>query len=286
MIRDNLTLAGLQSELTRLRQLWQQDWVGLPAIAVEAMQRIGHRDTVDADIPSITMRDCIVRVAEAIEADGRLRQAQGDEPAYHNRLHIADTLCSLSFLLLATRAGQGRALDGAPDHAEWLMLLAMVGHDFLHTGQINRTPGEIEARSVQALLPLMQECGVTDEACAIVSELILMTDPARVRPNHESLRERRFDLAETACMAMLLQESDILASAMPGIGITLTHQLSAEWSRFSEKMATSLLSARSRIVFLRDFALFSSPASQWLGLQEMKAVEINELERVAADTPI
>ncbi len=286
MTRDNLTIDGLKSEFNRLRRLWQQDWVGLPALARESACRLGHRNMAELDTENRAVHDCIVLVADAIEVDGKLRQQRDEEPAYHNRLHIADTLCSLTCLLLATRAGQGRALDDAPLDIEWLMLLAMVGHDFLHSGQINRVPGEIEARSVTALLPLMEECGVSDAGREIVSELILMTDPARVRPNHEAFRGKAFDLAEPTCRALLLQESDILASAMPDIGIALTHQLADEWSRFSEGMAGSLLSTRSRIKFLREFALFSSPASQWLGLHDMKAAEIDALELIAADTPI
>lgn len=278
------TLADLQQDFLRLRDAWQHGWVGLGSIAADCMARLGCPDDAMLGGAARAMRDCIGRVAEAIEQDGRERQHQACEPAYHNRLHIADTLRSLTCLLLATRAAQGRALQSAPTEAEWTMLLAMVGHDYLHTGRVNQFPGELESRSAQALHPLMQECGVPDQIRATVDQLILMTDPACVRRHHESLRGQPFDAASFGGMAMLLQESDILASAMPGIGMQLTRQLASEWALFSEAMASALLQPASRIAFLRDIAMFSSPASQRLGIAAMMAQEISELERAAAQT--
>lgn len=276
----------LQASLARLRQSWPHAWVGLPTIASDCLRQLGYRDDLSLSDSVRALRDGVALVAAAIEDDGVQRQQQGSELAYHNRLHIADTLCSMTCLLLATRAEQQRAPDSAPSEAEWVLMLAMLGHDFRHTGKVNQFPGEIEGQSVSALQPLMQAAGIPEPLRARVGELILMTDPTRVRPHHEAMRGRPFDLDDFGCMAMLLQECDILASATPQIGIGLTHQLASEWSQFSEAMASSLLRAGSRIVFLRDFALFSSPASRRLGLTAMTAAEIRQREGAPADSPI
>ena len=229
---------------------------------------------------------CIANVAATIEDDGLQRHRLGSEPPYHNRLHIADTLVSMTCLLLATRATQQRDTCSTPSDAEWVLMLAMLGHDFEHPGKVNQFPGEIESHSVHELQPLMQAAGLSEPVRALIGELILMTDPSRVRPHHEAMRGRPFDLDDAGCMAMLLQECDILASAMPDIGIDLTHQLANEWAMFSETMGASLLMAKSRLHFLRNQAQFSSPASHLLGLPAMTAAEIRELEKTPAESPI
>lgn len=277
------TLAELQQDFFRLRDAWQHGWVGLGSIASDCMSRLGCLDDARLAPTARALRDCIAKVAQAVEDDGRERQHKVCEPAYHNRLHIADTLHSLTCLLLATRAEQGRAQNSEPTDTEWIMLLAMIGHDYLHTGRVNQFPGELESRSAQALQPLMQACGVPDDIRATIERLILMTDPACVRRHHESLHGQPFDPASFGGMAMLLQESDILASAMPVIGMQLTHQLASEWALFSETMASGLLRPASRIAFLRDIAKFSSPASQRLGVTSLMAQEIGELERAVAE---
>lgn len=276
------TLADLQQDFLRLRDAWQHGWVGLGSIASDCMSRLGCPDNARLACVARALRDCVAKVAQAVEADGRERQLENCEPAYHNRLHIADTLRSLTCLLLATRAEQGRAQRSEPTEAEWIMLLAMIGHDYLHTGRVNQFPGELESRSARALQSLMQDCGVPEEIRSTVEKLILMTDPACVRRHHESLRGQPFDPASFGGMAMLLQESDILASAMPVTGMPLTRQLASEWALFSEAMASALLKPASRIAFLRDIAMFSSPASRRLGIASLMAQEIGELERATA----
>ncbi len=286
MANKNLTLPDLQREFLRLRGLWRVQWIGLPAVAAGCMAQLGHTGEAGLAAGERAISDCIIAVAQAIEADGVRRSEAGDEPGYHNRLHIADTLSALTCLLLLTRLEFGRPFDARPDHAEWLQTLAMLAHDFLHSGRVNQFPSQIEQASVDALRPLMQAAGMADDDCRQVAELILMTDPARVRAHHQQMSGAPFEPGSFGSMALLLQESDILASVMPGIGVELTHALAGEWSRFSETMARSLLSAGSRIAFLRDFARFTSPASRRLGVAEAIAAEIAALECVAGDAPL
>lgn len=277
-----LTLPDLLRELRRLRAIWPEAWVGLPAVAEACMRQLGHDSA--RGIASLAPADqaiaaCMTSVASAIEEDGARRHRAATEPRYHHRLHIADTLTALTCLLLATREEDGHDPDACPAHHEWLMMLAMLAHDFLHTGRVNQVPAEIEQASVDALQPFMLASGVAPHDRQQIAELILMTDPARVRPHHQQMRGQAFDPASIAGMAMLLQESDILASAMPEIGLALTHDLAAEWSQFSATMAQALLAPGRRAVFLREQACFSSPASRRLGIQAIIDGEIDALER-------
>lgn len=280
------TLAELHAVFVQLRESWPNDWVGLPAILSDCLRQLGYREDQPLSENARSILNCMSMVAVAIEQDGLQRHHHGGEPPYHNRLHIADTLYSMTSLLLATRAWQHRSLANVLCDAEWVLMLAMLAHDFLHPGRVNQFPGEIESQSASAVQPLMQAAGVPEEVRALVGELILMTDPARVSSHHESMRNRAFNLDDADCMAMLLQECDILASAMPDIGIGLTFQLASEWSKFSETMGDSLLLAGNRINFLRNQARFSSPASQSLGLSSMTATEIDRLGGVPADLPV
>ena len=280
------TLADLHASLVRLRASWPNDWVGLPVIVADCLSRLGDRDGAPLSATARASRDAIARIAQVIEDDGLQRHRQGCEPPYHNRLHIADTLISMTALLLATRAAQQRVPDSRPSDAEWVLMLAMLAHDFGHPGKVNQFPGEIEQQSFCDVQPLLQAAGVPTQMIHLIAELILMTDPARVRPHHEAMQGRAFDLDDAGCMAILLQECDILASAMPDIGRGLTHQLASEWSPFSPAMAESLLRVRSRIHFLRHQALFSSPASQKLGLSDMTAAEIRQLESAPAESTL
>ncbi len=277
-----LTLQDLQREFTQLRMRWPDAWVGLPAIAADCMRQLGHQPNAPADPAdpaTLAIAACMASVAAAIEQDGAHRQRDGAEPRYHNRLHIADTLLALTCLLLATREGAGRDPDAGPAHHEWLMMLAMLAHDFLHTGRINQFPGEIEQASVDALAPLMKASGMAADDCRQVAELILLTDPVRVRPHHRQMDGLPFEPRSVASMALLLQESDILASALPETGPALTQALAAEWSAFSEAMARALLAPGRRAAFLREQACFSSPASHRLGIRAVIDAEIEALER-------
>ena len=280
------TLADLHAELVRLRTLWPNDWVGLPVIVSDCLQQLGYRESLPLSDVARASRDCIAIVAEAIEEEGSQRHQQGCGPPYHNRLHIADTLCSMTSLLLVTRFVLQREPAGQPCDAEWVLMLAMLAHDFRHPGTLNTFPGEIESHSVREIQPLMHAAGIPASIRTLVGELILMTDPSRVRPHHEAMQGRHFDLDDAGSMAMLLQECDILASALPDIGISLTHQLANEWAQVSETMATSLLLVRSRIHFLRNQAVFSSPASHKMGLPSMTSAEISQLEKAPAESSI
>lgn len=282
MNNKHSSLQDLQRQFARYRECWPERWPGLPAIVSECLLMLGYSEESVLDSRLAAVRDCMAAAAEAVEQDGRERALQGSEPAYHNRLHIADTLASMAFLLLHSRD----AVADTPSRTEWLLMLCMLSHDYLHTGRVNRVPAELEQASVDGLRPMMQAAGMVDEDQALVAELILMTDPTRVGGTHRALGSKHFDLSDFDAMAALLQESDILASALPVVGVEQTRRLATEWSAFSETMARGLLVTGGRVTFLRDYACFSSPASRRLGIPELISQQLAALSARDASLPL
>lgn len=282
MNNKHSSLQDLQRQFDQFRDCWPDRWPGLAAIVSGCLASLGHRDGDVLEERIAAIRDCMMAAAEAVERDGFERGGQGTEPAYHNRLHIADTLASMACLLLNSR----QAPAERPTDTEWLLLLCMLAHDYRHTGRVNRVPAELEQASVDGLRPLMQAAGMAEEDQALVAELILMTDPTRVGNTHQAIRGRAFDLAEFEAKAVLLQESDILASVLPVVGIEQTRRLATEWSAFSESMASGLLKTGGRITFLRDYACFSSPASRRLGIPELISQQLAVLSARDASLPL
>jgi hypothetical protein len=273
-----MDLPYLTTTLKNLRDQWPHAWPGLGLVVRSALGQLGHRSHARLPARHQALHDCIFSVIQAIEADGVKRSAQQQEPAYHNRLHFSDTVVSLCVLLFNQRLVAGRPQSAPLSHAEWLCMLTMVSHDFMHNGRVNSCPSEIEALTVQALQPHMARHRVHKADQALVSGLILQTDPTFVASSHRNIQGLRFDVADPRCMLVLIQESDILASALPDTGDSLTQQLSREWSTVAPERAKALLPPEGRLMFLKHAALFSSPASRRLGVQAVIDQQIQALQ--------
>ncbi|MEK7344224.1 MAG: hypothetical protein AAB176_00895 [Pseudomonadota bacterium] len=269
------TLSQLTTALRNLRRPWPRAWPGLPLV----FERAWHR--LDLASPRAGSRAHALRafgrsVTEQVERDGARRHAQGQEPDYHNRLHIGDTLVCMTYLLLASRFLKVPGADSPPVAA--LALDIMAGHDFLHPGGSNGHPGEFEARAVQDLQPLLQAAGVTETDGQSLAHCIMATDPTRVKSFHLAVRSQKFDLRQRDCLAVLVQEADILASTLPQTQEALTQALSREWAPTQPQAAGQLLLPKNRLLFLEHAALFSSPAAQLLGLDEVKVRQVAQIE--------
>lgn len=273
-----MDLPYLTTSLKNLRDKWPDAWPGLALVVRSALGRLGHQSHVRLPARHQALHDCIFSVVQAIEDDGIKRSAQQQEPAYHNRLHFSDTVVSLCVLLFNQRLVSGRSSSAPLSHAEWLCMLTMVSHDFMHNGRVNAFPSEIEALTVQALQPHMTRHRVHKDDQAVVSGLILQTDPRFVAQSHRDIQGLPFDVADPRCMLVLIQESDILASALPATGRSLTRQLSREWSKVAPERAQALLPPQGRLLFLKHAALFSSPASRRLGVQAVIDQQIQALQ--------
>lgn len=273
-----MNLSHLEATFRNLRDKWPDRWPGIGVVMTQALRQLGHTQGMPLSRRDQALRDCMDTVVGVIEADGRLRHAAHREPRYHNRLHFSDAIVSLTALLLNQRIASDQDDHAPPSHHEWVAMLAILGHDLLHPGKINQSPSEIEQRSVDALRPLMEKHHVAPEDQELIQDMILKTDPSLVPACHAAIQGIPFRIEDPRCLTVLIQESDILASALPGIGNDLTLQLSNEWSHFYPERARGLLGTSSRVFFLRHMALFSSPSSRLLGIQSVIDREIQRLE--------
>jgi hypothetical protein len=269
------TLTQLTTALRNLRRPWPQTWPGLPLVFERACHRLDLASS-GSDKRVQALLNFGLAVTGQVERDGALRHAQGREPAYHNRLHIADTLVCMTYLLKASRFLNVPGADSPALAA--LALAIMAGHDFLHPGGSNGHPGELESRAVQDLQPLMQAAGLAKADSQRLTHCIMATDPSRVKAFHLAVRSQPFDLRQRDCLAVLVQEADILASTLPQTQQALTQALSREWAPTQPQAAGQLLLPKNRLLFLEHAALFSSPAAQLLGLDEVKVRQVAQIE--------
>ena len=270
------TLSQLSTGLRNLRQPWPHAWPGLPLVFERAWQQLAL-GTPRAGSRAHRLWAFGRAVAEQVERDGAQRHAQGQEPAYHNRLHIADTLVCMTYLLKTSALLD---VPGARKPGIAAMALAiMTGHDFLHPGGSNAQPGEFEARAVQDLQPWMTEAGLALEERQTLEYAIMATDPARVKGCHLQVRTQAFDLMQPNCLTVLVQEADILASTLPQTSWGLTQSLASEWAPKQPEAAHQLMLPQNRLLFLEHAALFSSPAAKALGVDTVKMLQTKRIER-------
>jgi hypothetical protein len=274
-----MNLLYLEATLANLRAKWPHAWPGMGLVVRSALAQLGWQPNAALSSRNQALHDCIFSVIKAIEADGQQRAAHHQEPKYHNRLHFADAVVSLTVLMALERQINDRPADAPPAHAEWLGLLTVVAHDFLHTGRINQFHSEIETLSVKALTPHMKRHKVHKADQAVIRSLILKTDPSFVPESHLEISGVPFDLSDPRCLLVLIQECDIMASTLPATGGQLTQQLSDEWATVAPDRSQSLLTNKGRLFFLKHMALFSSPSSRLLGIQATIDQQIAALEQ-------
>jgi hypothetical protein len=261
-----MTLNELELTFANLRHAWREDWPGMPKVVQACLDQLGMQNQSGL-APIQAIHRCLQSLSVQMEQEGHELALKNQEPPYHNRLHTADTLVALTTLLLHSRALDPKPLK-SPSQFEWLGMLAMLGHDFRHPGQVNRFAQDIELTTVAQLRPLMTECGVQASNQELVAELILFTDPLQAPPLHQKWRgQKKFDLRQVECMAILLQEADILASCLPHFGPALGESLKREWQRIHFAAANTVATPAGRHEFLRA-ALFTSPASLALGIPQ------------------
>jgi len=268
-----MNIKELQATFISLYECWDQDWPGLPTIMDSCLVRLGYLPGTPLQQSTQALHDCIEHVARLIEQDGQTRAGLNQEPDYHNRLHVANTLVSLTTLLLLQRqvSGDERSM---PSHIEWMAMLTMLSHDLLHDGSVNMRVSQIEARSLDYLNPLLKKYGVNQADQQSMNAIILLTDPCLVKACHEKIKNTPFSIENMDCLAVLIQEADIMASTMPEIGPLLTKKLASEWAKINVKKMDTLITLPGRIEFLRNGAIFSSPVSQLLGIDMIKSAQL------------
>jgi hypothetical protein len=286
-------LSTLEAALRALRQAWPDQWPGLPVVARSCL---GHLDVDRGDPGCVSRIRCLEEISVLVERDGATRARAGLEPAYHNRLHVADTLVSLAVLIRAQErfeSAGGRDLEvarssgaGGRDasrralHRQALQIeamIAMVAHDYLHDGTVNRFRGQLEARSSAAVDAVLVGMGLPGRARARIRRWIRATDPLIIADHHDRINGRPFTIGEPDCLQTLINEADILVSSLPSFAASQTDALASERSANGIPGAGSLHSSRSRRQFLERVAIFTSDASYSLGLAQLRALQLEAL---------
>lgn len=246
---------GLASACEDLRQLWPQAWPGLPAIAQMCCRSLALEEASEPEV--VAMRRFTLAVAQDLEALAG-QQAPGQEPRYHNRLHTADVMLSVTTLLHAQQATAGALAR------PWAAatLAAATAHDYGHPGGVNRQPFEFEAQSWSALARHAQ--GLPQAWAERIESLILRTDPRVVADNHHKVADQPFVWGLPWCQ-VLLNEADILVSASARFGPALSQALAQEWQLAGVAAHASVATPAGRALFLRSVQ-FSSPAAQAMGM--------------------
>ena len=267
-LRGGLWHDCLEDSYGFLRESWQGNWLGMPVVLQECLIFLN----IQKNNYSINTKN-ILKAADhiAVEIERHNNHIKYIEPKYHNRLHFADALTSMSIQLSIL----GKL--GNEFNQEWIAcaLLTCIAHDFMHTGNINQHESEIEKQSFNCLKPILTINSVPDEWQKIIETAIVRSDFAIVHHNHAQVTGQNFEW-NLKWLCVLLNEADVMASASAKYGPQLGESLAQEWQLIGFKQHTHVASLESRKSFLKNL-LFSSPASLVLGLRERISDEIRAI---------
>lgn len=246
----------LDESLVFLRASWAQDWIGLPQVLQACMAFLNLNDN-HLSAAASSMLAAAVDVASASELGFQAHNPL-EEPHYHNRLHTADVVTSMSLLMAIEAKLSGR------HEPEWLAagLLAAVGHDFMHSGGVNQANCQIELLSCTYMSPILSKHAVPDLWVQRIENAIIRSDFTLMSHNHQRVQGVEFAWNQ-AWFNVLLNEADILPSSTPALGPSLSEALSREWMLIGFEAHRTVATAQGREAFLRSL-LFSSAASRVL----------------------
>ena len=252
--------SGLIASLSALRQSWRQDWIGLVAVLGACQQVLGLQDHGKSnDLQALRIRTLnryAVQIAQCMD------QPDTPQPAYHNSLHTADVLVSLT-TLIKIQIQNSMDVDKL-----WVagLLAAAIGHDFAHPGGVNQYPSEIESNSVRSLKAHVDDSELDPIDLERVEQLILSTDVRVVPANHREVSSTDFFWG-LPWSSVLLNEADILASTTMEFGPASCLSLSTEWAAAGVQDSHAVATHRGWLQFLKS-TQFSSPSSIALGLPD------------------
>ena len=271
------SLDKLIIEINNLNATWPNKWIGVKDIFESCLERLGPVDlTAKGAERNVTLINAGLSVANFIEHSGRKMARVNREPDYHSRLHTAVVIeCLTALILEQRRIDQNNSQTIANN--ELLVLVAMTAHDAGHDGTRNATVCQLESRSFDLVEPLLQAAQCDAHDIYAIKRIIWSTDPILYSGLHKGAAASAFNLNYPVWQAVICQEADILASALPQFEDELTRGLASEWRKLDPISAEGLLSIEGRKYFLTHFAKFSSPASSSLGLQQIVKQQIADL---------
>jgi len=259
----------LENSFAVLRKSWQSEWVGLPYLlgrCVDFLNLSATSLSSDASQMLLTAK----AIAERIEFQCSQSPVE-TEPKYHNRLHTADVLTSLSTLIFIQSKNQGD-LD-----KDWIAcaLLAAIAHDFEHPGKVNQFESEIESNTMSQLQPFLLTHQVPSHWCNALEHAILRSDFALVQKNHELIKGKKFQ-CDQDWLNVYLNEADVMASATTKFGPELGNSLAQEWRMINFSAHQTVSTSTGRKAFLKQL-VFSSDASKHLQINSKIALELSHL---------
>jgi hypothetical protein len=204
------------------------------------------------------------------------------EPSYHSRLHFKDVCLILSYLLMHEGLMDVNEISknawNSSREEKWVLLFAAIAHDFGHPGLINRTPFEIEMKSVALLEAFLFKSKLNNNLIeSIIHRInpwILATDPRAYGALLSKITSAK--ASHEDCLAMLLIEADLFASILPVKGQMLGARLAEEWKSVNPTKSTEVNSKQGRVTFLESLR-FVSPHTQVLGAEEIRLSSIRAL---------
>lgn len=265
-LKEDLWHECLESSYGFLRASWTGNWLGMPFVLIECLRFLNLQEN-NLSEAGRGMLAAAKSVAYEIEKHAE-NLSELEEPKYHNRLHFADALTSMSVQLSILVALKKEA------NQDWIAcaLLTCIAHDFFHPGKVNLVESEIERQSVNFLKPILKSHSVPDEWRKIIATVIVRSDFAVVHQNHAHVAGKAFEW-NLKWLCVLLNEADVMASASAKFGPELGESLAQEWRLIDFPLHSSVASLEGRKNFLKQL-IFSSPSSLVLGLGERISEEI------------
>ena len=271
LVRDEKTWQQcLDNSYAALRASWHGQWIGLPLVLQECVRYLNINER-NVSAAASQMLQAAERVAQEIEASFANDIFQ-TEPLYHNRLHFADAITTVS-VQIAIQSQLSKSFD-----AEWsaCALLACIAHDFGHSGRINQFESELEKHSVDLLRPILDECGIEGQWREWTERCIIQSDFALVQQNHAAVQGAPFEW-DLKWLIVFLNESDVMASASTVFGTDMGEALAREWKKIDFVAHKTVATPAGRMGFLKIIT-FSSPASKELGIQAAIEKEIQTIQ--------
>jgi hypothetical protein len=204
------------------------------------------------------------------------------EPPYHNLEHAREVFTAmLLFFSQEEKNTISKAWPPFNSHEKLLLLIAALGHDFMHPGRKNKFEAEIEEFSAIKIKSIMLDHSVAHSDMDMVYRMILATDAFAVNKNHNLLVDDNTQAILFVERAeIILSEADIFPSLLPVHGLQLGLNLMHELKLTKAKNCYSLANLKFRLSFLKSVRL-SSPYSKALNLKEKIDCQVGWLEEEA-----
>ncbi len=261
----------LNTSLRLLRESWATQWVGLPFVIDACANFLNLKSTTLTEDGAKCL--AVAReVALQIEADSnnRCRAASCAEPRYHNRLHFADVLTTVT--LQAAIESEHSNLSDKPWQAA--LILIAIAHDLQHPGRINHHFAEIEQLSVDALRPHLKAHAVPELWIKRFEHVILSSDFSLVSKNHARVAGKAFAW-NIDWAIVLINEADVMASVSEAFGSELGVALSNEWAMAGLPMHSAVATEQGRLDFLAS-TIFSSYSATLLGASTERLKQLGD----------